>query len=295
MSNQLKNIVEALLLVSDVPVGISKIQGLFEKGTEPEAKEIKEAISQLQVDCEERSIEVKKIGSGYRMQTRPQYAEWIRKLQAGRPPKLSRAQLETLAIIAYRQPVTRGDIEEIRGVSVSAEIMQRLSERDWIKQIGVRDVPGRPAIFGTTPEFLSYFNLESLSDLPSLMEQREFGDIARDMDINLPPEVLSALSQTEDEKQSDMFEEKGEGEATSEEKVAPIEQAQTKLHQADPNDVDRGEVVESVNDAVADEIAKVDNDQSSDNAALSQAPEQPGALEVESLEYYVTEKDVEKA
>ena len=211
MSNQLKNIIEALLMVSDVPIGVSKIQGLFEKGAEPEARQIKEAIQELKSDCETRSIEVKKIGSGYRLQTRAHYAEWIRKLQAGRPPRLSRAQLETLAIIAYRQPVTRGDIEEIRGVAVSVEIMQRLNERDWIKQLGVRDVPGRPALFGTTPEFLAYFNLESLSDLPELLEQREFADIARDMDINLPPEVLSALSQTEAEKQSDMFGEVDEG------------------------------------------------------------------------------------
>ena len=117
MNNELKNIIEALLMVSDVPVGVSKIQGLFDNDAAPEAAEIKEAIEELNKDCELRSVEVKKIGSGYRFQTKPQYAEWIRKMQAGRPPRLSRAQLETLAIIAYRQPVTRGDIEEIRGVA----------------------------------------------------------------------------------------------------------------------------------------------------------------------------------
>ena len=208
MNNELKNIIEALLMVSDVPVGVSKIQGLFDNNAAPEAAEIKEAIEELNKDCELRSVEVKKIGSGYRFQTKPQYAEWIRKMQAGRPPRLSRAQLETLAIIAYRQPVTRGDIEEIRGVAVSGEIMQRLMEREWIKQIGVRDVPGRPALFGTTPEFLSYFSLESLGELPPLMDQRDFGDIARDMDIQLPPEVLSALHGDGPETQSDMFVEK---------------------------------------------------------------------------------------
>ena len=119
------------------------------------------------------------------------------KLYAGHPPKLSRAQLETLAVIAYRQPVTRGDIEDIRGVSVSSEIMQRLLEREWIRQAGVRDVPGRPELFVTTPQFLAYFNLESLSDLPPLMEQREFAevaeDLAKDSGLSAPVEGLSDL------------------------------------------------------------------------------------------------------
>jgi segregation and condensation protein B len=220
MSTELKNIIESLLMVSDIPLGVSKIQGLFEEEAAPTAEEIKDAIAALNDDCAERSVEVQKIGSGYRFQTKQKYAQWIRKLQAGRPPRLSRAQLETLAIIAYRQPVTRGDIEGIRGVAVSSEIMQRLMEREWIKQIGVRDVPGRPSLFGTTPEFLCYFNLESLGDLPPLMEQREFSDIAKDMDIKLPPDVLAALANEEDEMQSDMFQEQ------EEQDVSEVEQSE---------------------------------------------------------------------
>ena len=215
MSSELKNIIESLMMVSEVPLSVSKIQGVFESDSAPSADDVKAAIKELQADCAERSIEVRKIGSGYRLQTRPQYAQWIRKLQAGRPPRLSRAQLETLAIIAYRQPVTRGDIEEIRGVAVSAEIMQRLTERDWIKQVGVRDVPGRPALFGTTPEFLSYFNIGSLKDLPPLMEQRDFSEIARDLDVPLPPEVLAALEGEPLEVQQDMFEEPEEEQETA--------------------------------------------------------------------------------
>lgn len=206
MSAELKNIVESLLLVADSPLNVARIQALFDKESAPQAEEIRDVIEQLNTDYATRSIEIKKIGKGYRIQTRIQYAPWIRKLQAGKPPRMSRAQLETLAIIAYRQPVTRGDIEEVRGVSVSPEIMQRLSEREWIKQIGVRDVPGRPALFGTTPEFLAYFNLASLKDLPPLMEQRELGDIARDLEVPLPPEVLSALEGSALEVQQDMFE-----------------------------------------------------------------------------------------
>ncbi len=193
MSSELNNIIEALMMVSDAPLSVAKIQGVFDKDATPSAQDIKNALKELQDECAERSFEVRKIGDGYRVQTKPQYAQWIRKFQAGRPPKLSRAQLETLAIIAYRQPVSRGDIEEIRGVAVSAEIMQRLTERDWIKQIGVRDVPGRPALFATTQDFLAYFNLTSLQDLPALMEQREFEEIAKDLDMPLPLEILAAL------------------------------------------------------------------------------------------------------
>lgn len=198
MSDDLKNIVEAVLLASDAPVGVARIQGLFDDDTRPEAGRIHEAMTALEADYADRGVELKKIGSGYRFQTREKYAEYLRKLHAVRPPRLSRALLETLSIIAYRQPVTRGDIEEVRGVAVSADIMQRLQERGWIKEVGVRDVPGRPALFGTTPEFLSYFSLGSLKDLPDLAEQRDLMDIAGEMETPLPEEVLAALRPVDD-------------------------------------------------------------------------------------------------
>ena len=147
MSGELKNIVEAVLMVSDSPLTVARIQGLFERDSQPSADEVKQALRQLQQECEERGLELRKIGSGYRYHSRQKYASWIRKLHATRPPKLSGALLETLAIIAYRQPVTRGDIEEIRGVGVTTEIMRRLLERGWIKEVGVRDLPGHPALF----------------------------------------------------------------------------------------------------------------------------------------------------
>ena len=207
MNRELKNIVEALLMVSDAPLSISKIQGVFDQEAAPESAEIREAIDELERECEGRAVEIQKIGSGYRFHTRARYSFWIRKLQMGRPPRLSRAQLETLSIIAYRQPVTRGDIEEIRGVAVSTEIMQRLLEREWIKQVGTREIPGRPALFATTPEFLAYFNLRSLRDLPPLMEQRDFADIARDLDAPLPDEVRLALDGSAKDPQQDILEE----------------------------------------------------------------------------------------
>ena len=194
MSAELKRIVEAVLMVSDAPLGVARIQGLFEDDVRPSADEVKEAIRLLQGECEGRGVVLCKTGNGYRYQSRRRYADWIGKLHATRPPRLSRALLETLAIIAHRQPVTRGDIENIRGVGVTTEIMRRLLEREWIKEAGVRDLPGHPALFVTTPEFLSYFGLESLKALPSLPEERALGEIAGEMSAPFPPQALASLA-----------------------------------------------------------------------------------------------------
>ena len=195
--SELKKIIEAVLLVSDSPLSVSRIQKLFTDDAQPSADEINQVLGELQDDCDERGVELRRIGGAYRYQSRAQYAEWIRKLHATRPPRLSRALLETLAIIAYRQPVTRGDIETIRGVAVSTDIMRRLLEREWVKEIGVRDVAGHPTLFATTAEFLSYFGLESLKDLPALPEQRELGEIAGEvsgtMETPFPAELLASF------------------------------------------------------------------------------------------------------
>ncbi len=194
MSDELKCIVEAVLMASDAPLSVARIQSAFAQDGQPSAAQITAELRRLGAECEQRGIELRKIGAGYRYQSRRQYAQWIGNLHAARPPKMSRALLETLAIIAYRQPVTRGDIEEIRGVGVSADIMRRLQEREWIKEVGARDLPGRPVLFATTAEFLSYFNLESIKDLPPLAEQRELGEVAGDLDSSLPAELLAVLS-----------------------------------------------------------------------------------------------------
>ncbi len=192
MTDMLKNILEAVLLSADMPLTVGKLQGLFDQGESPDREQMKAALDELIEDYEHRGIELRKIGSGYRFQTRERYAAWINKLHAVRPPRISRALLETLAIIAYRQPATRGDIEEVRGVSVSSEIMQKLQEREWVKQVGVREAPGRPALFGTTAEFLSYFNLESLKDLPELMEAHDINKSAAELNESPQIDQLSA-------------------------------------------------------------------------------------------------------
>ncbi len=194
-SEELKNIVEAVFLVADAPVSLQKLKALFPEDAAPQHDHLMEVIGRLEEEWQERGMELKKIGSGYRFQSRERYAPWLRRLNEGRPPRFSRAQLETLSIIAYRQPVTRGDIEEIRGVSVSPDIIRALLERGWIREVGHRDVPGKPALIATTQEFLAYFNLTSLRELPELSAKREISEIAEELNLTLPviPTVEESL------------------------------------------------------------------------------------------------------
>ncbi|MGQ3887610.1 SMC-Scp complex subunit ScpB [Legionella sp. CNM-1927-20] len=167
-NNELKNIVEALLLSSENPLTLEQIIDVFEDWQKPDRNRIKQILSELNLDYTNRAIELTQLASGYCIQTRPQYGLWISRLQADKPPKYSKALLETLAIIAYQQPVTRADIEAIRGVGVSTSILKTLLEREWIKVGGYRDVPGKPAVYVTTKQFLDYFNLTSIEQLPPL-------------------------------------------------------------------------------------------------------------------------------
>lgn len=184
--SELKNIVEAALLAAEEPLSVSALSALFPEDAAPTTAQLREVFEQLDRDYEGRGVELRRVGKGYRFQSREKYSPWLRKLSENRPPRYSRAFLETLAIIAYRQPVTRGDIEEIRGVTVSTDIVRGLLDREWIKQVGQRDVPGRPALFGTTQKFLEYFNIEALGGLPPLLERREATDIARELNLRLP-------------------------------------------------------------------------------------------------------------
>ena len=195
---QLKNIIEAALMVSEKPVSVSQLLAIFEKETDrPERADIKTAIEQIMQDYEGRGIELKEISSGYRVQVNGDYADWINHLFDDRPPRYSRALLETLAIIAYRQPVTRAEIEEIRGVSVSSNIIRTLQERSWIRVVGQRDIPGKPELLATTKEFLDYFNLKKLSELPSLSEIKDFDQINPDLFEELEKEAMNEVARNE--------------------------------------------------------------------------------------------------
>ncbi len=180
---KIKNIIEAALMVSTKPLSIAALSGLFEKEQIllPERDAIRAALEALRQDYLGRGITLTEIASGFSFQTRDEYAAWINHLFDERPPRYSRALLETLAIIAYRQPITRGEIEEIRGVNISGTIIKTLFERAWIKGIGHRDVPGKPELLVTTKAFLNYFNLQKLSDLPVLADIKNFDAINADL------------------------------------------------------------------------------------------------------------------
>ena len=179
----LKNILEALLLASGEPLTIAMMASVFADEERPTASEIGKALTDLESDYAERGLELKEVASGFRMQVRQEVHPWVSRLWEERPQRYSRALLETLALIAYRQPITRGDIEEVRGVSVRSNIIRTLQEREWIRVVGHRDVPGKPALFGTTKIFLDYFNIKSLDDLPSLAEIRDMGNIEPELDL----------------------------------------------------------------------------------------------------------------
>lgn len=190
--SELKNIVEAALLVAGQPLTIDKMLSLFPEDSRPTRDDVRAALKHIENECEGRGIELRQIDQGFRFQSKDKYAEWLARLYEERPVRYSRALLETLAIIAYRQPVTRGEIEDIRGVAVSSEIIKTLLGREWIRQVGTRDVPGRPALYGTTRGFLEHFNLKSLDELPPLAELRDVDKIAAELNLRLPVDEPAA-------------------------------------------------------------------------------------------------------
>ena len=170
---QIAQVIEAALLAAEGPLTVENLFRLFTVGELDEdegRKQVRSAIESLQADCAQRGVVLQKVASGYRYQTRQELSSWVSRLWEEKPPRYTRALLETLALIAYKQPVTRGDIEQVRGVSVSQNIMRTLLERDWIRVVGQREAPGRPSMYGTTKAFLDYFDLAKLEDLPPLKE-----------------------------------------------------------------------------------------------------------------------------
>ncbi|MGI9236603.1 MAG: SMC-Scp complex subunit ScpB [Woeseiaceae bacterium] len=183
-ATEIKYFVEAALLAAGRPLNIDQLKGLFDGRMAPEKSEIRKAIVALNEDYEERGMVVSEVASGFRLQIKASMSDRLQKLWEERPPRYSRALFETLALIAYRQPITRGEIEEIRGVSVSSNIVRQLLERDWVRVVGHRDVPGRPAMFGTTKAFLDYFSLKKLDDLPPLADLSDWESLR--VQLNLP-------------------------------------------------------------------------------------------------------------
>ena len=218
-ADQLRRIVEAALLAAGDSLDIPALQKLFDEEFVPGRDELKAALEDIEADCRDRGYELKRTASGYRFQVKEKYGQWVGKLWEEKPKKYSRATLETLALIAYRQPLTRGDIEQVRGVAVSSDIIRTLHDRGWIRSVGHRDVPGRPALYATTRQFLDNFNLQSLEQLPPLSEIRELSSIDRELqfeealgegdaagkgeDTSEPVEALAELGETETETMDD--------------------------------------------------------------------------------------------
>ena len=187
--SQIKNIVEALLLSSGEPLSADRIHKIINSKESCTKAEILEAIDSLKIDYENKEIEISRVASGFRIQAKASINDFLNIIYAEKTPRYSRALLETLSIIAYKQPVTRGDIESIRGVSVSSSIMRTLTDRNWIKIVGYRDVPGKPAMFSTTNEFLDYFGLEKLSELPDLPDIKEPQNLSLDLEAETTNEM----------------------------------------------------------------------------------------------------------
>lgn len=184
-TQQIIHIIEAALFTAGEPLSLERLQGLFEESAPPERQQLRQYLQQISEFYQDRGIELIEVASGYRFQARQNYSAWLQRLFEKRPQRYSRALLETLALIVYRQPITRGEIEDIRGVAVSTQIMKTLTEREWIRVIGQRDIPGKPNLYGTTKQFLDDFNLKNLMELPPLAELKDLDAVAQQLELNL--------------------------------------------------------------------------------------------------------------
>ncbi|WP_029653634.1 SMC-Scp complex subunit ScpB [Marinobacter daepoensis] len=182
-------IAEAALLAAGKPLSLEQLRELFSEDERPVRQVMEQVMMMLERSCEGRGFELKKVASGYRLQVREEFAPWVARLFEEKPQRYSRALLETLALIAYRQPITRGEIEDIRGVTVSSNIIRTLLEREWVRVVGHRDVPGRPAMYATTRQFLDYFNLTGLDELPPLSDVRDLEEIGREIEQKMQGEI----------------------------------------------------------------------------------------------------------
>ena len=196
--NYLKNVIEAALLAAARPVSVSELQQIFDEQSRPTPKELRVGLDALTADYEGRGVTIKGTANGFRFQVRNEFSHEVSRLWPDRPKKYSRALLETLALIAYRQPITRAEIEHVRGVSVNPEIVKTLMERNWVRVVGHRDVPGHPELLGTTTEFLDYFSLKSIEDLPPLAELKSLTDLNLQLPLPVTPEAAAAAAASGD-------------------------------------------------------------------------------------------------
>ena len=278
VDNKVKMIIEGLLLAAGRPLPLESIAAVFNEEERPENDELLVVLARIDEECGDRGFELTKVASGYRFQVKQELAEWVGKLWEERPPRYTRALLETLALVAYRQPITRGDIEEIRGVAVSSNIIRTLLDREWIRVVGQRDVPGRPSMFATTKQFLDYFNLESLQQLPALSEIRDIDGGAKDLGFEAElaaARVLEMPENAEDDASIELSDDEKAELLAEEEAIAlsqkPLDEI---LH---PNG--RPELQDEENDEEADEEADEENDHAKESDDFAELDEALAALE----------------
>ncbi len=250
---KLKNIIEAVLLSAEHPMSVQQLESLFMGDIDcPSRDDVRKALHDLDEDCANRGFEIKQVASGFRLQVKQEFATWVGRLWEEKPARYSRALLETIALVAYRQPITRGEIEDVRGVSVSSNIIKTLVEREWVKVLGHKDVPGKPALYGTTREFLDYFNLKSLDELPTLAE-------IKDLD-KLHPEL--ALDDNTDS---------GDATETTPDAIDVVEPVEAKSSESVPTETNSEETaeLEAKHDGAGDDEANSDYDDAAEATAES--------------------------
>jgi segregation and condensation protein B len=258
--HDLKHIIEATLLAAGRPVTLQQLLDLFDERERPTEDELKAALDLLAADYSSRGIELIEVASGWRVQVRPRCADIISRLWQERPSRYSRALLETLALVAYRQPITRSEIEEIRGVSISSTIMRTLQERNWIRVVGHREVPGHPELLGTTREFLDYFGLKSLDQLPTLAELKDLESIGVQLELpggDVPAEATEAQADAEADAEADT-------DASSE---AAGEEAELSADAAGADDGDEDADVTPM-------LVASEEDEQDENRTISEPPEE---------------------
>ena len=261
---KLKQIVEAALMASGDVLTIERLQLLFDDYDKPKSPAIKEALESLMEDFSGRGIELVEVASGYRFQVRKDVAPWVTRLWDEKPQRYSRALLETMSLIAYRQPITRGDIEDVRGVAVSSQIIRTLLDREWVRVVGYRDVPGRPAMYATTKEFLDYFSLKSLDELPSLDEIREIDDANQNLDFINAEKKASATREYDFDNDGDV---ETRGEEILAETELELEEAQRLVQQVEDNVFNKPNEAELAAAREDERAAKAEEERLADEAS----------------------------
>ncbi len=286
---QLRKILEGALLAAGHPLTIARLQSLFEPADKaadeesphpevPSKELIKAALEDIQSACESRGFELKEVGSGWRFQVREETAPWVNRLWDEKPQRYSRALLETLALIAYRQPITRGDIEEIRGVAVSSHIIKTLVEREWVKVIGHRDVPGRPSLYASTRQFLDYFNIKNLEDLPTLGEIRDLDELNKELDLGIEAQIAKTAAENNEVENDSEIDSESDSESGSAEGAGEQDTSDS----VDGEVVDRS-TIDEADDAVEADDAELAETVASDNEnAENEGTGKPDALALDN-------------